>query len=138
MCERLNSTVLPSPVKVSTLWSLISKVVIVFAIMLPQNISNSVGAVLNTILWLSSIAKPSVKVSESKFGFCNTLLIATFIWVALFNLADVPPRYVILNFVFIPSNAAFNVWDVPLPTADKFITVLLFAFAKFVANLIVL
>ena len=56
----------------------------------------------------------------------------------MFNLADLPLLYVILNFVFTPSNAAFNVWDVPEPTAEILITVLLFAFAKVVANFIVL
>ena len=55
----------------------------------------------------------------------------------MFNLADLPLLYVILNFVFTPSNAAFNVWDVPEPTAEILITVLLFAFAKVVANFIV-
>ena len=37
----------------------------------------------------------------------------------------------------IPSNAAIRVCDVPDPTFVKLITVLLFAFAKLVANLIV-
>ena len=55
----------------------------------------------------------------------------------MLNLAAFPLRYVTLNFVLTPSNAAFNVWDVPEPTVEILITVLLFAFAKVVANLIV-
>ena len=43
--DKLNSVVLPSPVKFSTLLSLISKVSIVFAIILPQKTSFDVGAV---------------------------------------------------------------------------------------------
>jgi hypothetical protein len=45
-----------------------SKVSIVFAIMLPQKISLAVGAVLNCILRLSTTKKPSVYV-ESRFAF---------------------------------------------------------------------
>ena len=135
VCDKVNSVVLPSPVKVSILWSLMSNVVIVFAIILPQNISFAIGATLNTILWLSSIAKPSVKVVEFTFGFCNTLLIAIFNCVALLNLAPVPPLYVILNLVLTPSNAAFSVWELPVPTDDKLIAVLFAAFDALVANL---
>ena len=133
--DKANSVVLPSPVKVSTLWSLTSKVVRVFAIILPQNISWFVGATLNTILWLSSIAKPSVKVVELTFGFCNTLLIAIFNCVELLNLAAVPELYVILNFVLTPSNAALSVCEDPEPTDDKLIATLLAALDAFVANL---
>ena len=62
--ESVNSVVLPSPVKLSTSLSRKSKFSIVFAIMLPQKTSFTVGAVLKTILWLSSIANPSVKETE--------------------------------------------------------------------------
>ena len=48
--ERVNSVVLPSPVKLSTSLSLKSKFSIVLAIILPQKISFTVGATLNTIL----------------------------------------------------------------------------------------
>ena len=93
--ERLNSVALPFPVKLSTSLSLRSKFSIVFEIILPQKISCEVGAVLNTILWLSASAKPSVKLFASRFGLCITLLIATFICVALFNLAELPLQMLI-------------------------------------------
>ena len=134
----MNVVVLPSPVKLSTLKSDESKDSIVFAIILPQKTSFDVGAVLNTILWLSSIAKPSVKDNAVWFGLCITLLIATCSCVALLIIASSPLLWVNLNFVFVPSNAAFKVCAVPLPTDDKFMLILLFAFDKLVANLIVL
>ena len=55
----------------------------------------------------------------------------------MFSLAPTPLPCVNLNFVFVPSNAAFNVCDVPEPTEDKFIAVLFAAFDALVANLIV-
>ena len=91
--ESVNSVVLPSPVKLSTSLSRKSKFSIVFAIMLPQKTSFTVGAVLKTILWLSCNANPSVKLLGSRLGLWITLLIATFIWVALFNLAALPVSY---------------------------------------------
>ena len=48
--ERVNSVVLPLPVKLSISLSLKSKFSIVFAMILPQKISLAVGASLNTIL----------------------------------------------------------------------------------------
>ena len=48
--ERVNSVVLPSPVKLSISLSCKSKFSIVLAIILPQKISLTVGATLNTIL----------------------------------------------------------------------------------------
>ena len=48
--ERVNSVALPLPVKLSTSLSRKSKFSIVFAMMLPQKISFTVGAVLKTIL----------------------------------------------------------------------------------------
>ena len=135
--DSVNSVVLPFPVKLLTSFSFKSKFSIVFAMILPQKISFTVGAVLNTILWLSSNANPSVNVNALTLGLWITLLIATFNWVALFNLAAFPFPCVNLNFVLTPSNEAVSVWEVPPPVVDKFMTVLLFAFAKFVANLIV-
>ena len=75
--ESVNVVVLPSPVKLSIVWSVKSKVSIVFAIILPQKTSLTVGAVLNTILLPLSIANPSEKLFELLFGLCKTLLIAT-------------------------------------------------------------
>ena len=48
--DRVNSVALPSPVKLSTSLSLKSKFSIVFAMILPQKISFTVGATLNIIL----------------------------------------------------------------------------------------
>ena len=75
--DKVKSVVLPSPVKLSTAAASISNVGKEFAIILPQKISLDVGAVWNTILLPRSTANPSVKLSGSELGLCNTLLIAT-------------------------------------------------------------
>ena len=129
--------VLPSPVKLSTRKSDISNDSIVFEITVPQNTSSEEGADLNCIFSRSTTLKPSVY-DESLFGFWITLLIAIFNCVELLIFTSEPPLWVALKFWLTPSNAAFKVCAVPLPTDDKFIFVLLFAFAKVVANLIVL
>ena len=78
--DKLNSVVLPSPVRLSTLLSDISKVSIVFAITVPQKTSFDVGAFLNCIFSLSTTLKPTVY-DEILFGFWITLLIAICNWV---------------------------------------------------------
>ena len=60
-----------------------------------------------------------------------------FNWVAWWKRGRLPPLWVILNFVFTPSKATFNVWEVPPPTAFKLIAVRLAAFEADVASLIV-
>ena len=113
-----------------------SKVSCTSPIKLPQKTSLDVGGVLN-IIFLFSTANPSVNVVALLLGLCTTLLIAICNCVAFVIRDDAPP-WVILNFVFMPSNATVNVWAVPEPTEFKFIIELLFASAKFAANLIVL
>ena len=71
------------------------------------------------------------------FGLWITLLIAIFNCVAWLKRGRFPLLWVILNFVFTPSNATFNVWDVPPPTAFRLIAVRLAAFEADVASLIV-
>ena len=123
----------PSPVNASTLLSEISKVSCASPIKLPQKMSLDVGAVLNKI-FLFWTAYPSVKEESFLLGLCITLLIATCNCVASEILGELPLLWVILNFVFVPSNAAVNVWDVPEPTDDKFIFTLVFAFDNVYRN----
>ena len=135
--DNVNSFALPSPVKLSTLWSVISKVSIVSPIKLPQNTSFDDGAFLNTIFSLSMIENPSVKVPWFTLGLWITLLIAMFNCEGLTILIVSPLSWVSLNFVLTPSNAAFNVWELPEPTDDKLILLFAFAFTKDVASFIV-
>ena len=95
------------------------------------------GAVLKTIISRTSTAYPSVKLFASLFGLWTTLLIAILNWVAWWKRGRLPLPWVTLNFLFTPSNAAFNVWDVPLPTAFKLIAIRLEALDADVASLIV-
>ena len=134
--DNVKLVVEPSPVNASTLLSEISKVSCASPIKLPQKMSLDVGAVLNKI-FLSWTAYPSVKEVSFLLGLCITLLIATCNCVASDIRGELPLLWVILNFVFVPSNATFNVWDVPPPTPDKLVAVRLAAFDADVASLIV-
>ena len=136
ICERTNTFVDPSPVKLSTTCSWISNLPLVSPVKLPKKISLIVGAVLKTNISRTSTAYPSVNVRLS-FGFWITLLIAILTWVAFVMRERMPFPWVILNFVFTPSNATFNVWDIPLPTAFKLIAVRLDASDADDASLIV-
>ena len=128
---------MPSAVNLSILWSVISNVPLVSPVKLPKKISLIVGAVLKTIISRTSTAYPSVKLFASLFGLWTTLLIAILNWVAWWKRGRFPLPWVTLNFLFTPSNAAFNVWEVPPPTAFKLIAVRLAALDEFDASLIV-
>ena len=78
-----------------------------------------------------------MKLFASLFGLWTTLLIAILNCVAWWKRGRFPLPWVTLNFLFTPSNAVFNVWDVPPPTPDKLIAVRLDAFEADVASLIV-
>ena len=95
------------------------------------------GASLNWICLPLITLKPSVN-AALLFGFCTTLLIAICNWVELLIWTRSPLLWVALKILLIPSKATVNVWDEPLPTAVKFMFMLLFALEKLVANLIVL
>ena len=127
---------MPSAVNLSILWSVISNVPLVSPVKLPKKISFTVGAVLKTIMSRISTAYPSVKL-RSLLGFCITLLIAILNCVAWWIRGRFPLLWVILNFVFTPSNATLSVWDVPPPTAFKLIAERLAASVADDASLIV-
>ena len=135
--DKLKFVVVPSAVKESITWSVVSKVPTDSAIVFPQKVSVGDGAILNTIFLPPSIANPSVNDVSFKFGLWTTLLIATVAWDAFVRFTPFPPLCVNLNFVFTPSNELFRVWDVPEPTDDILITWLINAFANDVASLIV-
>ena len=118
--------VLLSPVKLSIALSDISNDEIFDDNILPNTVSVTAGAVENTNTESDVIPNPVDGVALS-CGCWNTPLIDSIICDARVTEACVPPSCVILNLVFTPSNATFNVCEDPAPSPVKFICVPLFA-----------
>ena len=87
--DKLKSMVVPSPVKLSTLLSVISKVGKLFANRLPQKTSDADGAVENTMTLLKSIPYPVAGLALSCPCWI-TPLIETWSCADLWSLASVP------------------------------------------------
>ena len=134
--DKLNSVVLPSPVKLSTVLSEISKVTLLLVNTWAQKISVDAGAWDKTIVPSKSNPNPVLGVAVS-CGCCMTPLIDITNCAYLVIFAFTPFVWVALNFVLTPSNATFNVWEDPPPTPVILIATPFDALLAVVANFIV-
>ena len=134
--DRVNNVVLPLAVNSSIVLSVISKLGATSPINVPNTLSVAAGAVLNTIVESAAIPKPSVGLEDST-GLWLTPLTEIVACAALLIFVFVPPLWVALNFVLIPSKATFNVCVVPAPRPVKLIPVPAAALLELVANFIV-
>ena len=136
--DKLKSVVLPSPVKLSTVLSEISKVTLLFVNTWAQYTSLDAGACEKTIVPSKSNPNP-VLGSVLSCGCWITPLIDMTNCADLVIFAFTPFVWVALNFVLTPSKATFNVWDDPeVPVNERSFAVPLIALFALVANLIVL